>query len=43
MHIPVDYQQTTLQSHFIAEEVRHQLFHQLSTLMEVTVHTDPCE
>ena len=43
MHITVDCQQTTLQSHFIAEEVRHQLFHKLLALMEVTVHTDPCE
>jgi cation diffusion facilitator family transporter len=43
MHITVDCQQTTMQSHFIAEEVRHQLFHKLPALMEVTVHTDPCE
>ena len=43
MHITVDCQQTTLQSHFIAEEVRHRLFHKLPALVEVVVHTDPCE
>jgi cation diffusion facilitator family transporter len=43
MHITVDCQQTTLQSHFIAEEVRHSLFHKLPALVEVVVHTDPCE
>jgi cation diffusion facilitator family transporter len=42
-HITVDCQQSTLQSHFIAEEVRHQLFHKLPVLVEVVVHTDPCE
>ena len=43
MHITVDCQQTTLQSHLIAEEVRHYLFHTLPALAEVIVHTDPCE
>jgi len=43
MHIPVNCQQTTLQSHFIVEEVRHQLFHRFPALVEVTIHTDPCE
>ncbi len=43
MHITVNCQQTTLQSHFIAEEVRHSLFHKLPALVEVVVHTDPCE
>lgn len=43
MHIIVNCQQTTLQSHFIAEEVRHSLFHKLPALVEVVVHTDPCE
>ena len=43
MHITVDCQQTTLQSHFIAEEVRHRLFHKLPALGEVVVHIDPCE
>jgi cation diffusion facilitator family transporter len=43
MHITVNCQLTTLQSHFIAEEVRHSLFHRLPALVEVVVHTDPCE
>ncbi|MEK6750968.1 MAG: cation diffusion facilitator family transporter [Chloroflexota bacterium] len=43
MHITVDCQLTTLQSHFIAEDVRHSLFHKLPALVEVVVHTDPCE
>ena len=43
LHITVNCQQTTLQSHFIAEEVRHSLFHKLPALVEVLVHTDPCE
>ncbi|MEW5939572.1 MAG: cation diffusion facilitator family transporter [Chloroflexota bacterium] len=43
MHITVNCQQTTLQSHFIAEEVRHTLFHQIPALAEVVVHADPCE
>ena len=43
MHITVHCQQTTLQSHFIAEDVRHSLFHKFPALVEVTVHTDPCE
>jgi len=43
MHITVDCKQSTLQSHFIAEEVRHRLFHKLPALVEVVVHTDPCE
>lgn len=43
MHITVDCQLSTLKSHFIAEEVRHRLFHQLPALVEVVVHVDPCE
>src|SRR5512138_1445132 len=43
MHITVDCQQSTLQSHFVAEEVRHRLFHEFPALVEVVVHTDPCE
>jgi cation diffusion facilitator family transporter len=43
MHITVNCQLTTLQSHFIAEEVRHSLFHILPALVEVVVHVDPCE
>ncbi len=43
MHITVNCQQTTLQSHFLAEEVRHRLFHEFPALVEVVIHTDPCE
>jgi len=43
LHITVNCQLTTLQSHFIAEEARHSLFHTLPALAEVVVHTDPCE
>ncbi len=31
----------TVQSHQLAEEVRHELFHTLPALVEVTVHVDP--
>lgn len=43
LHVTVDCQLTTLQSHFIAEEVRHRLFHKLPALVDVVVHIDPCE
>ncbi len=43
MHITVNCQLTTLQSHFITEDVRHSLFHKIPALVEVVVHTDPCE
>lgn len=43
MHITVNCQQTTLQRHFIAEKVRHRLFHKMPPLEEIIVHTDPCE
>ena len=43
LHVTVDCQLSTLDSHRIAEEVRHELFHTLPTLAEVTVHIDPCE
>jgi len=43
LHVTVDCQQPTLQSHFVIEEVRHRLFHALPALGEVTVHADPCE
>ena len=43
LHITVDCHQTTLQSHFIGEEVRHRLFHAIPALEEVVVHIDPCE
>ncbi len=40
-HIAVDPQLTTLESHHIAERVRHALFHELPTLSEAIVHVDP--
>ncbi len=43
LHITVDCQMTTLASHAIAEEVRHELFHALPALADATVHVDPCE
>ncbi len=41
LHIAVDPHLTTLESHQIAEQVRHELFHQFPTLSEVIVHVDP--
>lgn len=43
LHITVNCQLPTVQSHRIAEEVRHTLFHALPSLAEATVHVDPCE
>ena len=43
MHITVACSLTVLQGHIITEEVRHALFHELPALVEVIVHTDPCE
>ena len=42
-HIIVDCQMPTCKSHSITENVRHELFHLLPALVEVTVHVDPCE
>ena len=42
-HITVDCQMPTCQSHAIAENVRHELFHALPALADITVHVDPCE
>ncbi|MEX1018097.1 MAG: cation diffusion facilitator family transporter [Litorilinea sp.] len=39
--IAVDPHLTTLESHAIAEEVRHALFHAVPYLAEATVHVDP--
>jgi cation diffusion facilitator family transporter len=39
--IAVDPHLTTIESHAIAEEVRHALFHKIPYLSEVTVHVDP--
>ena len=41
MNVDVSGELSTAQSHQIAEEVRHDLFHTLPTLVEVTVHVDP--
>jgi len=43
LHITVNCQMPTHQSHAIAESVRHDLFHVLPALVDVTVHVDPCE
>jgi cation diffusion facilitator family transporter len=42
MHITVDEDLPTKESHAIAEEVRHALFHAQPKLAVVTVHVDPC-
>jgi cation diffusion facilitator family transporter len=41
LNVDVDGELSTVQSHQIAEEVRHDLFHTLPVLVEVTVHVDP--
>jgi len=43
LHITVDGQLPTTDSHRIGEAVRHELFHALPALQEVTVHIDPVE
>jgi cation diffusion facilitator family transporter len=43
LHITVDCELPTHESHHIAEEVHHELFHVLPALVDVTVHVDPCE
>ena len=43
LHITVNCQLPTVESHRIAEEVRHALFHTLPALVEMMVHVDPCE
>jgi divalent metal cation (Fe/Co/Zn/Cd) transporter len=43
LHITVQAQLPTLESHQIAETVRHALFHALPSLQEVTVHVDPLD
>ncbi len=39
--IAVDAEMTTLESHTVAEAVRHALFHEVSNLAEVVVHVEP--
>lgn len=41
VHLAVDPHLPTVESHRIAEEVRHELFHQFPTLAEAVVHVDP--
>ena len=43
LHITVDCQMATCESHKIAEQVRHDLFHDMPALADVTIHVDPCE
>jgi cation diffusion facilitator family transporter len=43
LHITVDCQMPTCESHSIAEQVRHDLFHAMPALADVTIHVDPCE
>ncbi len=43
LHITVDCQMPTVESHWIAENVRHALFHAFPALIEITIHVDPCE
>jgi cation diffusion facilitator family transporter len=42
LHVRVDEDLSTRESHQIAEAVRHALFHALPQLALVTVHIDPC-
>ncbi len=39
--IAVDPDLTTVQGHHIAEETRHELFHEFATMSDVLVHVDP--
>lgn len=41
-HIVVDCELTTLESHAIAETVRHAICHDVEKISEVVVHVDPC-
>lgn len=43
LHITVDCQMPTCESHAIAEKARHELFHAMPALADVTIHVDPCE
>jgi cation diffusion facilitator family transporter len=42
LHITVDEDLSTRESHRIVEEVRHRLFHKLPKLADVHIHVDPC-
>jgi len=41
-HVTVDSDLTTMQSHEIAETVRHAICHSVAKISEVVVHVDPC-
>jgi len=41
LHVDVDGRISTIDSHAIAEAVRHALFHALPALVDITVHVDP--
>src|SRR5579863_6836371 len=41
MNIEVEAEMTLIKAHTIAEEVRHQLFHEVKGLSEAVIHTDP--
>jgi divalent metal cation (Fe/Co/Zn/Cd) transporter len=43
LHITVNCHLPTVESHQIAENVRHALFHAFPALVEMTIHVDPCE
>lgn len=43
LHIIVDCQMPTCDSHRIAERARHDLFHAMPALADVIIHVDPCE
>jgi cation diffusion facilitator family transporter len=43
LHITVDCQMPTCESHRIAEQVRHDLLHAMPALADVTIHVDPCK
>ena len=42
IHVEVDCDLTVTQSHAIAEQVRHALFHELPALSNAIVHLEPC-
>ncbi len=42
-HVTVDRDLTTLQSHAIAETVRHAIYHDVQKISDVIVHVDPCD
>ena len=43
VHITVDCQISTYESHRIAEQVRQALFQKMPAMVDVSVHVDPCE